>query len=129
MSADRAPSTAALIRKTLAHSRTPLGAYRIAALLEQETGRRGYANSVYRAIVPLVDAGELIAVNLAKGWILAENPGKPTVLLFCSDCNEIIQVLKPEAFEAVRSICEHNRFTPTTLCIEMRGFCARCTNR
>jgi Fur family zinc uptake transcriptional regulator len=114
-----------LVRATLSHSR-PLGAYTIAQLLSAQTGRRGYANTVYRVIGPLVAAGEVIPLACVKGWVLAKNDGAPALILFCDHCHHVEQVTAADAHCALQCLLSEKQFSPDCVHLEMIGRCAEC---
>lgn len=115
-----------LLRAALSH-RTPLGAYHLAQLLTQQTGRRGYANTVYRIIAPLVASGEVIPIALVKGWVLAESCSRASLILLCERCHDAQQIPAAGVQNALHAICAANRFVPKRCCIEVLGVCQQCS--
>jgi Fur family zinc uptake transcriptional regulator len=114
-----------LVRATLSYSK-PLGAYAIAQLLSAQTGRRGYANTVYRVIGSLVAAGEVIPLACVKGWILAKNDGALAMMLVCDHCHRVEQVAAADAHCALQCLCTDKQFSPACIHVEMIGRCAEC---
>jgi Fur family transcriptional regulator, zinc uptake regulator len=114
-----------LVREMLSEQR-PLGAYKIAQLIAQHTGRPAYANTVYRIIAPMVRAGEVIPVASAKGWVLADCRWDQRLILLCEQCQIAEQVPATSIAEALHVLCSDQCFYPQQNCLEVLGLCQNC---
>jgi Fe2+ or Zn2+ uptake regulation protein len=114
-----------LVRATLSEQ-APLGAYRIAEMLAEQTGRAAYANTVYRIIAPMVQDGEVIAIASAKGWILADRRWEHRLILLCEQCGLAEQLPAPGVAGALHAICVGLNFRPRQSCLEVLGLCRNC---
>lgn len=121
-----APRTSDLIHDALRGRDRPLGAYAIADGLTAATGRKSYANTIYRAIVPLETAGEVLRVVSLKGWIKTDPAGGPMIVLVCKGCATTQMLAGSPAFAMVQDACLANGFAPARINIEIIGRCPAC---
>lgn len=112
-----------VLRRLLAESESPLGAYELVQRLAAETGRRAYANTVYRAISPLVASGEVLAIITTKKWTIRRGPGA-TLLLLCDACGGVTQI--PWTATDLRHAWERARFRAAQIHLEVHGRCDAC---
>lgn len=117
-----------LVRAALSEH-TPIGAYRIAQVLKEQTGKPGYANTVYRIIAPMVRAGEVIALAAVKGWVLADARWTSRLILLCTRCQTAQQVPAAGAADAVNTLCLNHDFVPKRTCFEVIGLCRNCSGQ
>lgn len=117
------------VRNVLGRVHGPVSAYVIAEMLQNETGRRHFPNSIYRSLRLLAAEGEVIQVVSAHGWLLrTSEPFAPIMLLLCNICGGAEQIGRPQAANAIAFMGTSSGFSITGTHIEVLGTCRNCVD-
>jgi Fur family zinc uptake transcriptional regulator len=115
------------IKLVLGQTHKPLSAYVIADLLTSETGRKHFANSVYRVLNDLLARGDVLKVISVNGWLLRDaNLAAPVILAVCSRCIETRQVQIADIDQMITDLAGLADFRVSVLHLEVLGVCDDC---
>lgn len=113
----------------LSASGKPASAYDLAEAVSRSTGRRVAANSVYRILDVFVAANLARRVESANAYIVNAHPDceHDCIFLVCDACGRVSHVDDDRLSGAVRQAAETAGFSKLRPVIEVRGYCAECS--
>jgi len=103
----------------LVNSTRPIGAYKIANMLNLVA-----ATQVYRVLERLVSTGKAKRIS-ARNAFVAASP-KTDLIVICSKCDEFELFECTNAIEGLERHCDKQKFQINQILLEMIGTCRNC---
>lgn len=106
----------------------PMGAYGIAKELARPGARKAYANSVYRTLHTLADAGLIIPIVSWKRFLISPDPHQDRwTFNLCAGCGSLACLPMGKVADEIASLCARQIFEIHRIHIECTGLCRGCS--
>ena len=106
----------------------PMGAYGIAKELTRDGSDKAHANSVYRSLSRLAEAGLVVPIASWKRHLISPDPDQASWLVaLCTNCSSLSCIPAVELGERINAICRDHSFANQTSYLECLGTCRACT--
>ena len=106
----------------------PLGAYDLRARLEETSGRRLSAPSIYRTLDFLCEHGVAARIESRNAYVACGHPehDHACVFLVCEACGDATEIENPKVEQLIGEDAKRLGFTVKHRVVEMSGVCAPC---
>lgn len=118
------------VLKALWRSNGPMGAYGIAKQLTRPSARKAYANSVYRTLHTLADAGLIVPIVSWKRFIISPDPRRfHWTFNLCGECGSLACLPMGKVADEIASMGAREKFKVHRIHIECMGLCRACMDK
>lgn len=117
--------------EALERANRPVGAYELADLMADASGKRPAPVSVYRALAFLLDNGLAHRLESKNAFVVcghAHAAGEPIVFLICEACGDVAEATSPDLARDLAALTAAADFRARTRVVEIAGRCARCAD-
>ncbi len=116
------------VLEALWFSERPLGAYDLRARLEEASGRRLAAPSIYRTLDFLCDQGVAARIESRNAYVACVRPehDHACVFLVCEACGGAVEIENPKVEQLIGEDAKRLGFCVKHRIVEMSGLCAPC---
>ena len=116
------------VLKALWSAKRPLGAYDLRTRLEETSGRRLSAPSIYRTLDFLCEQGVATRIESCNAYVACCHPDHDhaCVFLVCEACGDATEIENPKVEQLIREDAKRLGFAVRRRVVEMSGLCAPC---
>lgn len=116
------------VLKALWSAKRPLGAYDLRTRLEETSGRRLSAPSIYRTLDFLCEQGVAARIESCNAYVACCHPDHDhaCVFLVCEACGDATEIENPKVEQLIREDAKRLGFAVRRRVVEMSGLCAPC---
>jgi len=120
----------AAVLQAIARASSPIGAYPLLALLQQQLGKKFAPPTIYRALEFLLGLDLIARVESRNAYMLRDHPEHPntSVLFLCDRCDSSVTIENPGLAKLIEGDAATLKFHLGKPVIECSGTCGPCAD-